>query len=53
MSLQTIEYITKVPEVQSAISLALLVLRDVNWKMSEGVQVGEAHEGAILKHFIG
>ena len=54
--LQTVRYITKVPEVRSAVSSALLVLGDGNWKMGEGVQVGQAREGdesAILEHFIG
>ncbi|EDR01302.1 exo70-like exocyst complex subunit [Laccaria bicolor S238N-H82] len=55
-TLSTVRYITKVPEVRSAVSSALLALGDGNWKMGEGIQVGQAREGdesAILEHFIG
>ncbi|EDR01299.1 exocyst complex component, exo70 subunit [Laccaria bicolor S238N-H82] len=55
-TLSTVRYIAKVPEVRSAVSSALLALGDGNWKMGEGIQVGQAREGdesAILEHFIG
>ncbi|KAF5342487.1 hypothetical protein D9611_001411 [Ephemerocybe angulata] len=57
-TMETVKYITKIPEVQGAVSAALLALGDGNWKMGEGVQVGmnqklgEGDEPAILEHFI-
>jgi hypothetical protein len=35
-----VTYISKIPDVQGAVSAALLALGDGNWKMGEGVQVG-------------
>ncbi|TEB24086.1 hypothetical protein FA13DRAFT_1797469 [Coprinellus micaceus] len=37
---ETVTYISKIPDVQGAVSAALLALGDGNWKMGEGVQVG-------------
>ncbi|TFK18960.1 exocyst complex component, exo70 subunit [Coprinopsis marcescibilis] len=55
---ETVTYISKIPEVQGAVSAALTALGDGNWKMGEGIQVGvnnrigDGDEDAILKHFI-
>lgn len=57
-TIETVKYITRIPEVQGAVSAALLALGDGNWKMGEGIQVGmsqklgEGDEAVILEHFI-
>ena len=38
---QTVQYVERLPEVKLAVSTALLTLGDGNWKMGEGVQVGQ------------
>ena len=55
---QTVEYMERLPEVQSAVGAALLKLGDGNWKMGEGVRVGmsakteENDETVVLEHFV-
>lgn len=55
---QTVKYMDRLPDVQSAAGSALLSLGDGNWKMGEGVQVGkgskvtEGDEQTILEHYI-
>ncbi len=55
---QTVKYLDRIPEVQSAAGAALLTLGDGNWKMGEGVQVGKASklgegdEHVILEHYV-
>lgn len=53
-SFQTVSYIERIPEVQSAVESALLALGDGNWKMGEGVKVGNKNEeeGNIVEHFM-
>ena len=44
------------PQVLSAVESALFALGDGNWKMGEGVQVGQGNkdedDGSIIEHFI-
>ncbi|PPQ65719.1 hypothetical protein CVT26_000336 [Gymnopilus dilepis] len=63
---QTVAYIERIPQVQSAVESALNALGDGNWRMGEGVQVGvgarnnfgakkgeeDGDEGGILEHFV-
>ncbi|KAG2003723.1 hypothetical protein CC2G_004306 [Coprinopsis cinerea AmutBmut pab1-1] len=55
---ETVLYISRIPDVQGAVSAALTALGDGNWKMGEGVQVGmnkqfqEEDESSILEHFL-
>ncbi|KAF4582516.1 hypothetical protein EYR38_002642 [Pleurotus pulmonarius] len=56
----TVQYLDRLPEVQSAAGSALLKLGDGNWKMGEGVlptaakgsKLGEGDETLILEHFV-
>lgn len=51
---QAVEYIKRVPRVQSAVEAALHALGDGNWKMGEGIQVGrgtKVDDGSIMEHF--
>lgn len=58
--LQTIVYIEKIPQVQSAVESALYALGDGNWKMGEGIVVpvgkgnkdGGEDDSTITEHFI-
>lgn len=57
-SISTIKYLERLPEVQSAVTAALVKLGDGNWKMGEGVQVGktakaeDVPESVVLEHFL-
>ncbi|RXW12990.1 hypothetical protein EST38_g12865 [Candolleomyces aberdarensis] len=61
-TVETVKYISKIPEVEGAVSAALLALGDGNWKMGEGIQVGQKSKGGdaggdesenvVLEHFI-
>ncbi|TFK32707.1 exocyst complex component exo70 subunit [Crucibulum laeve] len=57
-TITTVKYLSRIPQVQSAAAAALHALGDGNWKMGEGVQVGqqqrpeENDESIILEHFI-
>ncbi|KAF9490346.1 exocyst complex component, exo70 subunit [Pleurotus eryngii] len=56
----TVQYLDRLPEVQSAAGSALLKLGDGNWKMGEGVlptaakasKLGEGDESLFLEHFV-
>ncbi|KDQ22999.1 hypothetical protein PLEOSDRAFT_62377 [Pleurotus ostreatus PC15] len=58
--ISTVQYLDRLPEVQSAAGSALLKLGDGNWKMGEGVlptaakasKLGEGDESLILEHFV-
>ncbi|KAG6864265.1 hypothetical protein C0991_010983 [Blastosporella zonata] len=58
LTISTIKYMERLPQVQAAVGSALLTLGDGNWKMGEGVQVGkaakagESDEAVILEHYI-
>ncbi|KAF9443168.1 exocyst complex component, exo70 subunit [Macrolepiota fuliginosa MF-IS2] len=58
LTIDTVKYIERIPQVQAAVSSALLALGDGNWKMGEGVQVGKSSKGGdvdetvILEHFL-
>ncbi|KAI0784074.1 Cullin repeat-like-containing domain protein [Abortiporus biennis] len=57
-AISTVEYLERMPEVQSAVGAALQTLGDGNWKMGEGVQVGKAgkttetNERTLMEHFL-
>jgi hypothetical protein len=42
---ESVKYISKIPEVEGAVSAALLALGDGNWKIGEGAQVGQKSKG--------
>jgi len=53
----TVKFIERVPEVRTAVASALMTLGDGNWKMGDGVKVGnkqniEVDEQTILEHFL-
>ncbi|KAJ7598627.1 Cullin repeat-like-containing domain protein [Mycena floridula] len=56
-TVSTVEYMERLPEVQFATATALLVLGDGNWKMGEGIPLGNklklkaGDEAIILEHF--
>ncbi|KAJ2913903.1 hypothetical protein MD484_g6516, partial [Candolleomyces efflorescens] len=64
LTVETVKYISKIPEVEGAVSAALLALGDGNWKMGEGIQVGQkskaggdgfedgGSDNVVLEHFI-
>ncbi|KAH8813634.1 exocyst complex component, exo70 subunit [Flagelloscypha sp. PMI_526] len=58
VTLSTVKYLDRLPDVQGAAASALLALGDGNWKMGEGVAVskgpklGEGDEQIILEHFV-
>ncbi|KAF9008255.1 exocyst complex component, exo70 subunit [Cyathus striatus] len=60
-TLSTINYISKLPNLYAAVSAALWLLGDGNWRMGDGVQVGDkgakqlgekVDESTILRHYI-
>ncbi|KAI0341310.1 hypothetical protein BDW22DRAFT_289045 [Trametopsis cervina] len=56
-SVSTIQFIERIPEVRTAVASALITLGDGNWKMGEGVKVGNAKGGEtdeqiILEHYV-
>ncbi|KAI0945118.1 hypothetical protein AcV7_010355 [Taiwanofungus camphoratus] len=57
ITLSTVEYMERLPEVREAAGSVLLVLGDGNWKMGEGAQVGKGprltdiDEKTVLEHF--
>ncbi|KZT07915.1 uncharacterized protein LAESUDRAFT_724388 [Laetiporus sulphureus 93-53] len=58
ITISTVEYLERLPEVRGAVGPMLLSLGDGNWKMGEGAQVGkkaprttEINEQTILEHF--
>lgn len=58
LTTETVKYLERIPQVQAAVSSALVALGDGNWKMGEGVQVGKASQGGavdaitIMEHFL-
>ncbi|KAH9948038.1 Cullin repeat-like-containing domain protein [Amylocystis lapponica] len=58
ITLSTVEYMERIPELQDAVGAILLSLGDGNWKMGEGAQVGKAPRLAdvdgrtVLEHFM-
>ncbi|KAH8089917.1 Cullin repeat-like-containing domain protein [Cristinia sonorae] len=58
ITISTIKYLERIPEVQSAATSALYTLGDGNWRMGDGVQIGKApvkgdsDENAVLEHFM-
>lgn len=58
--MQTVKYMERLPEVQSAAGAALIALGDGNWKMGEGTTLGpktakplsSGDESIILQHYI-
>jgi len=56
VTISTVEYLERLPEVREAVGAMLLSLGDGNWKMGEGTQVGKGSrtdidEQTILEHF--
>ena len=52
------QYLERLPDVQDAVASALMTLGDGNWRMGEGVQVGQKapkiadiDERTILEHY--
>ncbi|PCH44653.1 hypothetical protein WOLCODRAFT_139125 [Wolfiporia cocos MD-104 SS10] len=58
ITLSTVEYIERIPEVRDAVCMVLQSLGDGNWKMGEGTQVGkgarttEVEDQTLLEHFM-
>ncbi|KAH7922923.1 hypothetical protein BV22DRAFT_1036983 [Leucogyrophana mollusca] len=60
ITVSTVKYMERIPEVQEAVGSALLSLGDGNWKMGDGKQIGKAQkstlgegdENTIIKHYI-
>ncbi|KIP11817.1 hypothetical protein PHLGIDRAFT_62971 [Phlebiopsis gigantea 11061_1 CR5-6] len=56
-TVSTVQYVERLPEVQTGVASALLTLGDGNWRMGEGVQVGKTpkagdiDEQTILEHY--
>ena len=52
------QYLERLPDVQDAVASALMTLGDGNWRMGEGVQLGQKapkiadiDERTILEHY--
>ncbi|KAG0697424.1 Cullin repeat-like-containing domain protein [Suillus ampliporus] len=60
ITVSTVEYLNRIPDVQDAVGSALSALGDGNWKMGDGKQVGktpksnsvEVNEKVLIQHFV-
>ncbi|KAJ8581778.1 hypothetical protein M405DRAFT_601411 [Rhizopogon salebrosus TDB-379] len=60
ISLSTVQYLNRIPEVQDVVGSALAALGDGNWKMGEGRRVGktsksgsvDVNEKVLIEHFV-
>lgn len=64
VTVQTVKYLERLPDVSGAVGTALIALGDGNWKMGEGVmagmkggaagqqtKLGEGDEGVVIEHY--
>ncbi|KAG1727516.1 Cullin repeat-like-containing domain protein [Suillus lakei] len=60
ITVSTVQYLNRIPDVQDAVGSALSALGDGNWKMGDGKQVGktpksnsvEVNEKVLIQHFV-
>ncbi|KAG1772870.1 Cullin repeat-like-containing domain protein [Suillus placidus] len=60
ITISTVQYLNRIPDVQDAVGSALSALGDGNWKMGDGKQVGktpksssvELNEKVLIQHFV-
>lgn len=57
MSLQAVQYVERIPDVQEAVGAVLLSLGDGNWRMGDGMPIaksnlGPGDEQIIIEHFM-
>lgn len=60
ITVSTVQYLNRIPDVQDAVGSALSALGDGNWKMGDGKQVGktnksnsvDVNEKVLIQHFV-
>ncbi|KAG2746580.1 hypothetical protein P692DRAFT_20954767 [Suillus brevipes Sb2] len=60
ITISTVQYLNRIPDVQDAVGSALAALGDGNWKMGDGKQVGktaksnsvDVNEKVLIQHFV-
>lgn len=60
ITISTVQYLNRIPDVQDAVGSALSALGDGNWKMGDGKQVGktlksssvDTNEKVLIQHFV-
>ncbi|KAG1808137.1 Cullin repeat-like-containing domain protein [Suillus variegatus] len=60
ITISTVQYLNRIPDVQDAVGSALSALGDGNWRMGDGKQVGktaksnsvEVKEKVLIQHFV-
>ncbi|KAG2066853.1 hypothetical protein BDR04DRAFT_1233742 [Suillus decipiens] len=60
ITISTVQYLNRIPDVQDAVGSALSTLGDGNWKMGDGKQVGktpksnpvDVNEKVLIQHFV-